>query len=384
MAMLDELKGQIEVQKKKGQKDAQQEQQEKPRENIDIEQVDRIVEKMQKKYRDDGMDSAEVSGKLVELRGIVAEGHTAQLNIEKAEDLKDFKSPAVKTIGAIYISMKSIFGPATDFVNRLPVASDVRYYLFSANMRYSAKQWIALSLVTAAIVAAFTFAMTLAAAIVLEVSFAFPVLIAMMAGFFGLVIMLIIPRSRANSRGNDMSAELPFALRQMATELRAGIGLYKAMQTISTSDYGVLSEEFGRTIIEIEEGSDTKDALKHFALRSQSKSLRSAIFHLIRALKTGGNLSDIMNDIAQDVSFDIRIKISDFAEKMNFFGVIYIFLAIVAPVFVGILGTVTNAPVTAFGSMNLPPVMIAVIYMIGFPFILAAMTFYMKLIEPKV
>ena len=68
------------------------------------------------------------------------------------------------------------------------------------------------------------------------------------------------------------------------------------------ADYGELSEEFSRTINEIEEGTDTKLALRHMALRTQSKALRNSLIHVIRALRTGGNLSVIMNDIADDVS----------------------------------------------------------------------------------
>jgi len=235
-----------------------------------------------------------------------------------------------------------------------------------------------------AIAGAFSFLILAVVSIALEIIIVFPIIISGIIAMFVLLIMLLIPRSKAQARGNELSVELPFTLRQMSTELKAGIGLYKAIQTISTSDYGVLSEEFGRTITEIEEGTDTKDALRHFALRSQSKALRNALFHLIRALKTGGNLSDVMNDIAEDVSFELRLRISDFAEKMNFFGVVYIFIAIVTPVFIGILGTVTNAPVTAFGSITFPPLMIAAVYLVAFPAILALMVFYLKSIEPRV
>lgn len=184
-------------------------------------------------------------------------------------------------------------------------------------------------------------------------------------------------------RGDAISVELPFALRHMATELKAGIGLYKTLQTIATSDYGVLSEEFARTISEVEEGTDTKDALRHFALRTQSKALRSALFHIIRAMKTGGNLSQTMNTIAEDVSFDLIVSIRDFAEKMNFFGVIYIFIAIVAPVFVGIIGSITNAPISV-GSVALSPLAIAGIYLVGMPLILGFLILYLKMMQPRV
>ncbi len=385
MGTLDELKGRIEEQKKQ-QKKPEQKAQEEPttRETLDIEQVERIVDRMKKKYKQEGIEFEEVGGKLGELRGIVAEGDQAKVNVQSVEELQEFNNPFVKSLGKVYLAFRKVFEPIVGIMNRMPIASDIRYYLFSANMRFSLKQWLALSVSAAAIVWVFSFLVLAALSVLLEVTFAFPLLISGVCAMFTLLIMYLIPKSRAQARGNDVSVELPFTLRQMSTELKAGIGLYKVIQTISTSDYGVVSEEFGRTITEIEEGTDTKDALRHFALRSQSKALRNALFHLIRALKTGGNLSEVMNDIAEDVSFELRLRISDFAEKMNFFGVIYIFIAIVAPVFIGILGTVTNAPMTAFGSLSFPPLMIAVTYIVAFPAILGIMLFYLKAIEPRV
>lgn len=382
MPTLDELKSKIEGEKK--QKKAAEKEQEKPVESIDTEQVEKIVERMKKKYKEEGISYEEPSGKLSELKEIVAEGSQVTVNIQPVEELKEFKSPVVRQLGQVYMTFKAAFEPIVNFINKLPIATEVRYYLFSANMKYSLKQWLALSVSAAAVTGAFVFLMLAAASVLFEVDIAFMPITAGVASAFVLAVMLVLPRNQAEKRGNQLSVELPFALRQMAAELKAGIGLYKTIQTISTSDYGVLSEEFGRTITEIEQGTDTKEALRHFALRSQSKALRNALFHLIRALKTGGNLSDVMNDIAEDVSFELRIKISDFSEKMNFFGVIYIFVAIVIPVFIAILGTITNAPLATFGTFAMPPLIIATVYVALFPGMLLILMLYLKTIEPRV
>jgi flagellar protein FlaJ len=135
----------------------------------------------------------------------------------------------------------------------------------------------------------------------------------------------------------------------MSTELKAGIGLYKTIQTIAANDYGVLSDEFARTITEIEEGSDTRIALKHLALRTQSKALKKTINHVLRAMRIGGNLSDAMSSIADDVADEMRNKILEFSQSMNFFAVIFIFAGIVMPVAIMILGAIRNSPIAAAG-----------------------------------
>ncbi|MCK4884204.1 MAG: type II secretion system F family protein, partial [Candidatus Diapherotrites archaeon] len=339
--------------------------------------------KMKKRYIEQGVEMEQVGGKLGELRGIIAEGEHAKINVQNVEDLQEFQSPAIKQIGSIYLLMKFIFEPISKILKKFPIASDIRFYLYSANMRYSLSQWLAIALVSAFLGSIFIFATLAAVSFMLNITPLLSVIVAMLFGFFIMMVILMIPKSRAIARGNKVSSELPFALRHMATELKAGIGLYKTIQTIATSDYGVLSEEFSRTINEIEEGTDTKDALRHFALRTQSKALRSALFHIIRAMKTGGNLSEIMNTIAEDVSFDMRMKIRDFAEKMNFFGVIYIFIAIVGPVFVAIIGSVTNAPISV-ANFTIAPLAIMGIFLVGMPLILGFLISYLKSIQPQV
>jgi flagellar protein FlaJ len=202
------------------------------------------------------------------------------------------------------------------------------------------------------------------------------------------IAMFMVPKQRAVARGNAVSLELPFALRHMSTEIRAGIGLFRTIQAIASSDYGELSEEFARVITEVEEGVDTQEALKHLALRTQSKALRSALIHIVRALKTGGNLSESMNQIAEDVSFELRISVGEFGQKMNFFGVVFIFAAIVLPVMIAILGSIRNSPIKAYmPSFEMLPLtlpIMAVIYLFIMPFILGIFLLYIKNSQPKV
>lgn len=363
-------------------------------ESVDMDRVDQIVKKMKKKYKDDGIEFGETSGKLNELRGIIAEGKGAELDLGSVEDLREVKSPIIKGIGSIYLKLRKILEPLSKIASSLPQFETLSYQLYSANMHYSARQFVALAVTGAMIV--FFIALALSSVFLIMVDMqillkivAIPI-ISFVAALFSLMVILMIPNQKAKSRGDAISLELPFALRHMATELRAGIGLYRTIQAIATAGYGVLSEEFARTITEIEEGTDTKDALKHLALRTQCKALRTALMHIIRALKTGGNLSGIMSDIAEDVSFELRLKTRDFAAKMNFFGVIFIFAAIVMPVMIAVLGGIRNSPLDAAGGVNfkamlpLTPIIIAVIYLILMPLLLGLFILYIKMSQPKV
>lgn len=369
--------------KKQKEKKAQPQDQKPAQEKVDLEQVDKIVERMKKKYQKEGVDFQKAEGSLEGIRGMVVESGQDDISLQRIEDLQDFQNPTVKNLGKFYLTFRKLLEPVSNMIYNMPVANDVRFYLYSANMKLSLVQWLALSVSAAVIVSVIAFFFTTTVVVIAKQSLVIPIILTICAVFSSLLVMLLIPRSLAQRRGIEVSRELPFALRHMATELKAGIGLYKALQTIASSNYGVLSEEFARTIAEIEEGTDTKDALRHFALRTQSKALKNSLFHIIRAMKTGGSLSEIMNVIAEDVSFDIRVRIKEFAEKLNFFGVIYIFAAIVIPVFIAVIGSVTNAPVS-LGGIAIPPIAIALILLVVMPAVLGFLAIFLKMTQPQV
>lgn len=381
MVKLDELRKKIEERKAKEKKFVAGK--EAAEEAFDVERVEKIVDKMKKKYAEQGIEFEQVGGKLRELRGIVAEGEAAKIQVQRVEELTEFRSPIVQGLGRFYLFFGAVLKPISSLLRRLPPTRELAFYLYSANMMYSVHQWLAIS--AAASVIAFFIGLVLGVMLLyfLNLPLVFSLLFAILAFIAALVVCFIIPKSRAQSRGDAISIELPFALRHMATELKAGIGLYKTLQAIATADYGILSEEFSRTINEVEEGTDTKDALRHFALRTQCKALRNALLHVIRALKTGGNLSDIMNTIASDVSFELRMKMRDFGQKMNFFGVIFIMGAIVAPTFIIIIGGITNTPMQ-IGTLPLDPMMILIFYLVIMPLLLLFLIIYLHMMQPKV
>jgi len=367
----------------------------KPKEEsteIDMEKVEKIVKRMRAKYKEEGIEFEEVGGGLKDLRGLIAEGAAAKVEIQTVEELKEVRNKLVNFLAALFIKLGAVLKPIAKAMSRFPEMEMLSFYLYSANMHYSSKQYIALTVAGSTI--AFIVAMLVSSAVLtyLDIAIATRVIGVLVSSILTFVIssivILMMPKQNAIGRGRKVSIELPFALRHMATELRAGIGLYKTLQTIATADYGALSEEFARVITEVEEGTDTRDSLKHLALRTQSKALRSAIIHIVRALKTGGNLSESMNDIAEDVSFSMRMAVSEFGQRMNFFGVVFIFGAIVFPVMITILGTIRNSPMkesmTSFQMLPLTPPIMAVIYLVVMPFILALFLLYIKKAQPVV
>ena len=137
----------------------------------------------------------------------------------------------------------------------------------------------------------------------IEAGLGFGMLMMFMAGF-----IVFLPKLRSEKRLSEASRELPFALRQMATELRAGLGLHESMRSVAMSGYGPLSEEFARTLEEIRYGETTENALIDLSERINSEGLKRAIHQITRTLSSGGNLSQTLNVIAEDTAYEMRMK----------------------------------------------------------------------------
>ncbi len=178
----------------------------------------------------------------------------------------------------------------------------------------------------------------------------------------------------------QISKELPFVLRHMATELRSGKGLNDTLISIVNSDYTILSGEFNRLIQEVKYGKSFDDALIDMGDRINSKGFRRVVFQIISANKVGANLSNSLSIIAEDISFDMRIKFKDYAQKLNGFIMIYSFLLILAPV---VLLIMLIGASTVLGDV-FPSNVLYMIYCLFFPMIILFMAFLVKKLEPKI
>jgi len=203
---------------------------------------------------------------------------------------------------------------------------------------------------------------------------------------FGIIILLMtmfivyMPKIKMGGRSTAASRELPFALRQMATELRAGIGLHDSMRSVAMSGYGPLSEEFARALEEIKYGETTEKALVDMSERINSEGLTRAIYQITRTLTSGGDLAKTLSVIADDTAYEMRMKLKDYAQKLNSFTMIYMFVAILGPVIFMIM---IIAASTVMGSV-VPPILLLIMYLFLFPAIVGFMAFMIKRLEPKV
>ena len=193
------------------------------------------------------------------------------------------------------------------------------------------------------------------------------------------ISILYYPKIKKQNDYASFSKELPYALRQLATELRSGRSLFDSLDSVASSDYGILSLEFSRVLEEIKYGESTENAFLNLEKRADSKALSRVVYEILTSLRIGANLSYSLSIIADDVNFDIRMKLKEYSEKLNAFVMIYTFLAILAPV---ILLTMLLAASVVIGDL-VPGDLILVLYSVFFPMIIVFLGLSIKKLEPK-
>ncbi len=189
-----------------------------------------------------------------------------------------------------------------------------------------------------------------------------------------------LPKMKEKRRKKEIMNEFPFALRQISTQLKAGIGLYDSMKSIANSNYGELSKEFQITLNEIQYESDYIKSFENLSKRCQLESMEKFSGQIIRTLNNGGNLADTLNKLANENSYNVKMKYKEYSEKLNAIMLLYMFIAVLFPVILFIL---IIASTTVMGPI-IEAEMLIILYCFFFPMIIVFMIILIKELEPSI
>ncbi len=347
-----------------------------------IEKVDEIVEIIRKRYEEKGIPLIEEQ-KRVKLEDLITP--SISLPAGKPEDLAVHESPILSFLGRMYLRLRGIVDRIMNVLFQSRIIKRLDFELYAANIPLTGVQYAALATTIALITSVIAFLLQIA----LSHSFTLftlvsPFMAAGSAFFITLLLFLLYPVKRISSRSAEAEKYLPFALRHLAVEIRAGMSLYQALKAVAHGNYGVFSEEIERTLKEIDEGKSTEAALSNLALRLRSHQIRRVVAQLVRALRIGGKLSDVIMEIARDISFTQRSKIAEYANKLNLYGLMFMFVSIVFPVMLGILSAIGYAPTgsSLLAGFAIPLRVLYLLYLLVFPAGLLFFLFLARAGEP--
>lgn len=171
--------------------------------------------------------------------------------------------------------------------------------------------------------------------------------------FVGGVVGFLAPqmyvKMKIQGRLKAFDSQIGDALVMMSNALKAGYSFLQSMELIAQEMAPPISEEFSRTLREMNLGADTEAALQSMATRVGSDDLDLVMTAVLIQRQVGGNLSEVLDNIALTIRERVRIRgeIQTLTAQGRISGVIigllpvgiFLFLSVINPSYMMLLVT---------------------------------------------
>lgn len=162
-----------------------------------------------------------------------------------------------------------------------------------------------------------------------------------------------VPYYLIQRRAAEIERSLPDVFRQMASLLRAGVGVEAAMEDIVRSNYGVVSDEFDRALTQIRRGRKLDSAFLAMARRSNSPLCDRAFRLIVEGIERGAALASVLDSVSTDtreVHAIQRERRATTTQQVMFLLAVSLFLV---PFIIGLGFRIIGTPVA--GPVQSPP-----------------------------
>jgi len=133
-------------------------------------------------------------------------------------------------------------------------------------------------------------------------------MVALGLSILGAALPPFLVRRARKKRLDLFNRQLGDALTIMSNCLRAGFTCQQSMESIATEMPEPISKEFGKTLREMKHGAGMDQALTHMVERMGSDDLHLLVSAILIQRQVGGNLSEILDNIAGTVKERLRLR----------------------------------------------------------------------------
>jgi tight adherence protein B len=124
----------------------------------------------------------------------------------------------------------------------------------------------------------------------------------------GFVVPVLVVRSHQNRRRAKFVRQLADALMLLTNSLRSGYGFVKGLELVAKEMSDPISKELNRMLREVNLGVTVDDALLNLGRRVNSQDLDIVIGAYLVQKDVGGNLTEIMEKVAETIRERLRIQ----------------------------------------------------------------------------
>ncbi|MFH0874949.1 MAG: type II secretion system F family protein [archaeon] len=132
-------------------------------------------------------------------------------------------------------------------------------------------------------------------------------------------------------RTEKIEKVLPDFLEAVAVNLRAGMSFDKALYGAVEPEYDVLSKEIDMVAKKVMTGKDTEEALLEFSSKYNSPILRESIDLMIVGIRSGGEISELIDRVVENVKQAAYLKKELLANVMSYVIFITMISLFIAP-----------------------------------------------------
>ena len=168
--------------------------------------------------------------------------------------------------------------------------------------------------------------------------------------FVVLAYYISYPKLGVMKRIKFLEKDLLFALKYMYIKVKSGISLYDAMVGVAYGNFGEVSKEFKKAVKEISAGIDEVTALENMALRNPSLYFRRVIWQIANNLRSGAEVSDVLESITSSLSKEHKILIRRYGSELNPIILMYMMFTVVIPS----LGITVIVVMSSFSGIQVP------------------------------
>jgi pilus assembly protein TadC len=203
-------------------------------------------------------------------------------------------------------------------------------------------------------------------------------------GGFGIGIMfffliMMYPKNLVRKKSELVERYLIYALKDFLMQISAGHSVYNACVEIALANYGQVSIEFEKAAKKIQTRTSVEDALEMIAEDNESKYFKKVIWQIVNTIKAGASLKDSLASIINDLNESQKSKITNFANELNLWSLIYMLFAVAIPS----IGITMMVILAGFGGADLQPASF-VFFVIICSFIQFAIVGFIKARRPVV
>lgn len=209
------------------------------------------------------------------------------------------------------------------------------FSLEQSDFDYEPREWCAM----AAYTFAFYFIMMFSALFVVTLAAKVEIVRAMLVscvaagsmGMLSFVYIVMYPKLMVSRKIKQVEKNLPYALHHMLIQVRSGVPLFNSMVSIAKSNYGQMTKEFEKIVVEINTGKSEVAALEIMARENPSLHFRRILWQMINALKSGADIAVTLKEIVDNMLNEQRVAIKKYGSELNPMALFYMLLVVIFP-----------------------------------------------------